>query len=63
MELRSLADLHSYTQELAARRVEDDPIVQKLHVAKRITWMFLLSGSFLFFYLIDKLNEAVNMLV
>lgn len=63
MELRSLADLRSYTQELAARRVEDDPIVQKMHVAKRITWMFLLSGSFLFFYLIDKLNEAVNMLI
>jgi hypothetical protein len=62
VQLKSLDDLHRHNQELAARRVEDDPLTQKLHVAKRIVWMFLLSGSFLFYYLLDKMSEAIAML-
>jgi hypothetical protein len=33
-----------------------------LHVAKRITWAVLLAASFLAFYLMDKLGEALSML-
>lgn len=61
-ELRSLDDLHRYSQELAGRRVENDPAVRRLHVAKRITWMFLIAGSFLFYHLLDKMHEALSIL-
>lgn len=63
VELRSLADLHRYTQEIAARRVDDDPVVQTLTLAKQTTWLFLLTGAFLCFHLLEKLNEAVSMLI
>jgi len=61
-DVMSLADLQKYSQELAAKQVEEDPVVRKLRIAKRITWMILLAGSFLAFYLMDKLNEALSML-
>ncbi len=62
-QLTSLEDLHRYTQELASRRVDDDPIVRKLHTAKQATWLFLLTCAFLFYYLIDKMQEAILMLI
>jgi len=62
MEIKSIEDLRRYSQELAARRVEDDPVVQKWHVAKRIVWMISLAGAFLFYYLIDKMQEAISIL-
>jgi hypothetical protein len=62
-ELRTVADLHRYTQELAARRAEDDPLVQALVLAKQTTWLFLLTGAFLCFHLLDRLNEAIGMLI
>jgi hypothetical protein len=61
-ELKSIADLRRYSQELASRRVQDDPVVRKLHAAKRITWMISLTGAFLFYYLIDKMQEALSIL-
>lgn len=61
-ELKLIADFHSRSQELAARRVEDDPAVQKWRIAKRIVWMTLLAGTFLIYYLIDKLLEALSIL-
>lgn len=63
VELRSLADLHRYTQEIAARRVDDDPVVQALNLAKQTTWLFLLTGAFLGFHPLDRLNEAAGMLI
>jgi len=62
MEIRSIEDLRKYCQDLAVRRVEDDPVVQKWHVAKRIVWMISLAGAFLFYYLIDKMHEALSIL-
>lgn len=61
-ELKSLADLKSYTQELAGKKAEDNPAVRKLHAAKRITWVALLAASLLVFYLMDQLADALNML-
>lgn len=63
VEVLSLADLHRYTEELAARKVEDDPVVQNWIVAKQTTWLSLLTGAFLFFFLLDKLQEAVGILI
>ena len=61
-EAKSIKDLRRYNQELAVRRVEDDPVVRRLHVAKRIVWMLSLAGAFLFYYLIDKMHEAISIL-
>ena len=58
----SVEALRRYNSELAARRVEDDPVVQRLQVAKRIIWMITLAGAFLFYYLIDKMQEALSIL-
>jgi hypothetical protein len=61
-EAKSIDDLRRYTRELATRRIEDDPVVRRLHVAKRIVWMVTLAGAFLFYYLIDKMQEALSIL-
>jgi hypothetical protein len=61
-QLKSLEDLHKYAQDVAARRPEDDPKVQKLQVAKQTVWLFLLTCMFLFYYLIDKMGEALLLL-
>jgi hypothetical protein len=61
-DLKSVEDLKSYNQELAGKKPEDNPAVQRMHVAKRITWVLLLAASFLAFYLMDKLSEALNLL-
>ncbi len=58
----SVENLKSYNQELAARKPEDNPAVQRMRVAKRITWVLLLAASFLAFYLLDKLSEAISIL-
>lgn len=62
-QLRSLEDLHRYAQEVASRSVDDDPVVRKLHTAKQATWLFLLTCAFLFYHLIDKLQEALMLLM
>ena len=61
--LSPLESLQRYAQEVASRRVDDDPVVRKMHTAKQATWLFLLTLSFLFYYLIDKLQEALGMLI
>ena len=61
-DLKSVEDLKSYNQELAARKAEDNPAVRRLRVAKRITWVLLLAASFLAFYLMDRLSEALSLL-
>jgi hypothetical protein len=61
-EATSIEGLRSYNQQLAVRRVEDDPVVQRWHVAKRIVWMITLAGAFLIYYLLDKMHEALSIL-
>lgn len=61
-QLRSLEDLRQYAQEVAARRPQDDPRVQKLQLAKQTVWLFLLTCTFLGYYLLDKMSEALSLL-
>lgn len=62
-QLRLLTEFHQHAVEIAAnRRLEDDPKYQAWCKVKRIAWMVLLAGAFLFFYLISKLHEALAML-
>ena len=60
-QFKSLEDLHRYAQELAVRRPEDDPKVQRLQMAKQTVWLILLTCTFLFYYLIDKMGEALSL--
>jgi len=61
-ELRSLEDCRRYVHALATRRVEDDPVCRALWSAKRISYEVLLAGAFLFYYLLDKMSEALSLL-
>ena len=61
-QLESLADQGHYRQGLAGKKADDDLVLRKWQVAKRITWLILLAGAFLVFYLMDKLNEALSIL-
>jgi hypothetical protein len=61
-EIRSPEDLRRHFRNLNLRRPEDDISLQRWQVAKRITWMLLLAESFLIYYLLDKLLEALALL-
>jgi len=61
-QIRSPQELHLYAQDLAGRRVDDDPRVRKLQFAKQTTWLVMLALAFLFYYLIDRLREALALL-
>jgi hypothetical protein len=59
---QSVKEFRKYSEKLAEKRVEDDPKVQAWYLAKRSTWLYLLVISFLFFYLIGKMVEALSLL-
>ena len=61
-QLKSLEDLHNYAHHLAGRRPDDDPRLQKLQTAKQTVWLFLLVCTFLGYYLLDKMGEALALL-
>lgn len=61
-ELKSIADARRHSQELAAQRAGDDRALRWGKTAKRITWMVLVAGAFLAYYLLDKLAEALSLL-
>ena len=62
-ELRELTEFHRQTVGLADKsRGGEDPSHQRWRVAKRVVWMCLLGGSFLFFHLISKMHEALTIL-
>lgn len=53
---------HEYLLQLSQRRIEDDPRVRALHAAKRAMWMLLVGCAFLYFYLLDRMVEALSLL-
>ena len=63
IQLQSPKDLRHYSEALALRKVDDDPVVRRLRTAKQATWLLLLTCTFLFYYLIEKMQEALSMLV
>lgn len=44
----------------ARQRVENNPMVRAWHTAKRITLIVLLAGSFMFYYVLDMMNQAYS---
>jgi hypothetical protein len=61
--IRSREDLHRHSEALARRSVDEDPVVRRLRSAKQVVWLFLLTCAFLFYYLIDKMQEALGILI
>ena len=61
-EIKSLADVRRQSQELAPQRTGDDRALRWGKTARRITWMVLVAGAFLSYYLLDKLEEALSLL-
>ena len=59
-ELRLVMEVHQQAFE-ANKPVRLDP-KSPLAVVKRIMWMVLLTASFLIFYLMSKLAEAIALL-
>lgn len=59
---KTLEEVHQYVLDIANRRVEDDPRLKALHAAKRVIWMLLVTCAFLFFYLLDRMVEALSLL-
>jgi hypothetical protein len=61
-EIKSLDDVRRHSQELAPQRAGDDRALRWGKIAKRITWLVLIAGAFLAYYLLDKLEEALSLL-
>ena len=61
-QLNSLEEFHKHCVDLSTRNVDEDQRVKNARAAKRITWIFLLAASFLAFYLMDKMTEALSLL-
>jgi hypothetical protein len=66
MTTMNLAELRSHENVLgihvqpARQRAESNPLVRGCRTAKRIMLMFLLAGSFMFYYVLDKMNQALS---
>jgi hypothetical protein len=60
--MQSVTECHQQAVEFAAYRASDDPAYRAWCAAKRIAWMALLTGSFLFYYLLMKMHEALSLL-
>lgn len=60
-ELRSVTECHQQAVEVDNSWEPDDRAYRALCIAKRTTWMILLAGSFLFYYLLSKLHEAITL--
>ena len=59
--LRTRDDVHAYVRELSARHAEDDRLVKAWQVARRMTWIVLLAGSFMLYYLTFAINETLSL--
>ncbi len=59
-ELRFPEQLFGVHAQPARQRAERNSLVGACHTAKRITLMFLLAGSFMFYYVLDKMNQALS---
>jgi len=59
-EVKLLEDFFRVPERPARRDVESNPVVRGWQTAKRITLVVLLAGSFLIFYVLDKLNQGLS---
>ena len=58
---KTLEDAHANVQAIAKRRVENDSRVKTWRFVERVVYLVVLVGSYLLYYLIGKLNEALSL--
>src|SRR5688572_17880734 len=61
-ELQSVTECHQQAVEFSANQALDDPAYMAWCAARRTAWMTLLTGSFMFYYLLMKMHEALTLL-
>ena len=59
-EAKLLEDFFGVPERSARRDVESNPVVRGWRTAKRITLAILLAGSFLLYYVLDKLIQGLS---
>ena len=59
-EVKLLEDFFGVPERAARRDVESNSVVRGWRTAKRITLAILLAGSFLLYYVLDKLNQGLS---
>lgn len=60
-EIHSREEAHRLVEQIAARKVANNPSVKAWLVAKRSTLLTLLAGGVLLLYLISVLNEVFRL--
>jgi len=60
-EIHSRDDAHYVVEQIAARKVENNPAVQAWFAAKRSTLLTLLAGGVLLLYLISVLKDVFRL--
>lgn len=58
---KTLEDAHANVQAIAKRQVENDSRVKTWRFVERVVYLVVLVGSYLLYYLIGKLNEALSL--
>jgi hypothetical protein len=61
VEIRSLEDAHNLVEQVAKRDAANDPKVKAWQLAKQSTWLSLLVGAFLLFFLVSVIYEVINL--
>ncbi|HKU69858.1 MAG TPA: hypothetical protein VJQ51_03370 [Burkholderiales bacterium] len=60
-EIHSREEAHRVVEQIAARKVENNPTVKAWRAAEDYTWLILLAGALVLFYLIYALTEVFRL--
>lgn len=62
-DIRVVDQFYVYCQAVARTdRHRDEAHVRSLHATKRTLWTILVTGSFLFYYVMDRIQVALSLL-
>ena len=59
-EVKLLEDFFGVPERSEQREVKQDSVLGGWRIAKRLTLILLLAGAFMFYYLLDKLNQGMT---
>ena len=59
-EVRLLEDFFGVGEKPERRDLDQNAVIRGWKIAKRITLIVLLAGAFMFYYLIDRLQQGLS---
>ena len=59
VDIQSLEDAHKLVEQIAQRDAANDPRVKAWLLAKQSTWLSLLAGAFLLFFLVSVIYQVI----